>query len=112
MKYHAFNTIKFPLSHQCPDQHTAAIDCTTRFDKKIGGILFQTAIERGANGSLQFTETTGLQSAKGGFAVIIWCQYAEFRCKTIHIYFALLYILTTHQLNIYHSIFCIIGCIF
>jgi len=34
MKYHAFNTIKFPLSHQCPDQHTAAIDCTTRFDKK------------------------------------------------------------------------------
>jgi len=51
-----------------------AIDCTTRFDKKIGGIILQTAIERGANGSLQFTETTGLQSAKGGFAVIILCQ--------------------------------------
>jgi len=38
------------------------------------------------------------------------CQYAEFRCKTIPIYFVLLYILTTHQLNMYHCIFCIIGC--
>jgi len=74
-----------------------AIDCTTRFDKK-------------ANGSLQFTETTELQSAKGGFAVIILSQYAEFSCKTIPIYYVLLYILTTHQLNIYHCIFCIIGC--
>jgi len=88
-----------------------AIDCTTRFDKKIGGMFLQTAIERGANGSLQFTET-GLQSAKGGFAVFILCQYAEISCKTIPIYFVLLYIyiLTTHQLNIYHRIFCIIGC--
>jgi len=39
-----------------------AIDCTSKFDKK--GIFLQTAIERGANGSVQFTETTGLQSAK------------------------------------------------
>jgi len=34
----------------------------------FGRIFLQTAIERGANGSLQFIETTGLQSAKGGFA--------------------------------------------
>jgi len=60
--------------------------------KKIGGIFLQTALERGANGSLQFTEITGLQSAKGGFVVIILCQYAEFRCKTMPIYFVLLHI--------------------
>jgi len=53
---------------------------------KNGGIFLQTAIERGANGSLQFTETTGLQSAKGGFTVVILSPYAEFRCKNIPIY--------------------------
>jgi len=38
-----------------------AIDCTTRFDNKIGGIFLQTAIERGANGSQQFKQLDSSQ---------------------------------------------------
>jgi len=34
----------------------------------------------------KWIKTTGLQSAKAGFAVIILCQYAEFSCKTTPIH--------------------------
>jgi len=84
---------------ECRGKHTThyngkkLLRLTVQIDLTINvGYISTQLKKREDNGSLQFTETTGLQKAKHGFEVIILCKYVVF-CSKIIPYILYCYIL-------------------
>jgi len=85
-----------------------AIDCTTRFDKKFEVIFFQTSESYRTEKLMDRCNTQKQLDSKNGkvdFQLSFCVNMLNLAVKSYPIY----YIVLTHQLNIYHRIFCIIG---